>query len=223
MSFSTRNWRSPETLLILLAVGSPLAFYTWMTLLNNFAVEQAAFTGIEIGILQSLREVPGFLTFTVVFVLLIVKEQPFRKHPSVFVAPVVGQESSGRGPGPYCRRQLFCRVGSIRIDLFRCGHLWGRHEVGICGGWLFGRGHCYRVLVILPAYGIGHGTAQTHRDPQTVLAVLLSSVHGRGAATDFRGVCWLPDGREIRVQPRRSGAFVFGQWFVDHAYSPHHR
>ena len=77
MSFSTRSWRSPETLLILLAVGSPLAFYTWMTLLNNFAVEQAAFTGIEIGILQSLREVPGFLTFTVVFVLLIVKEQPF--------------------------------------------------------------------------------------------------------------------------------------------------
>ena len=77
MSFSTRSWRSPETLLILLAVGSPLAFYTWMPLLNNFAAEQAAFTGIEIGILQSLREVPGFLTFTVVFVLLIVKEQPF--------------------------------------------------------------------------------------------------------------------------------------------------
>ena len=40
-------------------------------------VERAAFTGVEIGILQSLREVPGFLAFTTVFVLLILKEQTF--------------------------------------------------------------------------------------------------------------------------------------------------
>ena len=46
-----------------------------MILLNNFAVERANFTGIEIGILQSIREIPGFLAFTVVFVLLIIKEQ----------------------------------------------------------------------------------------------------------------------------------------------------
>jgi hypothetical protein len=32
---------------------------------------------VEIGILQSLREVPGFLAFTTVFVLLILKEQTF--------------------------------------------------------------------------------------------------------------------------------------------------
>jgi predicted MFS family arabinose efflux permease len=77
MTEPTTTWRRPEILLILLAIGSPLAFYTWMTLLNNFSIEEAAFTGVEIGILQSLREVPGFLTFTVVFVLLIIKEQPF--------------------------------------------------------------------------------------------------------------------------------------------------
>jgi len=53
----------------------PLSFDTWMALINNFAVERANFTGVEMGILQSLREVPGFLTFTVVFVLLIVREQ----------------------------------------------------------------------------------------------------------------------------------------------------
>jgi len=44
-------------------------------MLNNFVVERANFGGIEIGILQSLREVPGFLAFTTVFVLLILKEQ----------------------------------------------------------------------------------------------------------------------------------------------------
>ena len=64
-------------LLVLMSVAMPLAFNTWSALLNNFAVERAAFSGVEIGILQSLREVPGFLSFTVIFVLLIVKEQTF--------------------------------------------------------------------------------------------------------------------------------------------------
>ena len=77
MSSTTSNWRSPEVLLILLAIGSPLAFSTWMTLLNNFAVDEVGFGGVEIGILQSLREIPGFLTFTVVFLLLVIREQPF--------------------------------------------------------------------------------------------------------------------------------------------------
>ena len=55
----------------------PVAFNTWAALLNNFVVERAAFTGVEIGILQSLREVPGFIAFTSVFVLLVLKEQTF--------------------------------------------------------------------------------------------------------------------------------------------------
>ena len=55
----------------------PLSFATWMALLNNFAIERADFTGAEIGMLQSLREIPGFLAFTAVFVLLIIKEQRF--------------------------------------------------------------------------------------------------------------------------------------------------
>ena len=74
---SVRAWRNPITLLVLMSVAMPLAFNTWSALLNNFVVEQAAFTGVEIGILQSLREVPGFLSFTVIFVLLILKEQTF--------------------------------------------------------------------------------------------------------------------------------------------------
>ena len=64
-------------LLVLMSVAMPVAFSTWSALLNNFVVERAAFTGIEIGILQSLREIPGFLAFTTIFVLLIIKEQPF--------------------------------------------------------------------------------------------------------------------------------------------------
>jgi hypothetical protein len=67
--------RRPEILLLLMAAGVPLSFATWQALLNNFAIESAAFSGAEIGVLQSLREVPGFLAFAVVFVLLIMREQ----------------------------------------------------------------------------------------------------------------------------------------------------
>lgn len=60
-----------------MSIAMPVAFNAWSALLNNFVVEKAAFTGVEIGILQSLREVPGFLAFTTVFVLLVLREQVF--------------------------------------------------------------------------------------------------------------------------------------------------
>ncbi|MFB3105145.1 MAG: hypothetical protein ACE1ZA_09460, partial [Pseudomonadales bacterium] len=72
-----RAWQTPITLLILMSIAMPVAFNVWSALLNNFVIERAAFTGVEIGILQSLREVPGFMAFTTVFVLLILKEQTF--------------------------------------------------------------------------------------------------------------------------------------------------
>ena len=67
--------RKPEILLMLLAMAVPLSFATWSTLLNNFSIEKAGFTGAEIGILQSLREIPGFLAFGVVYLLLFIREQ----------------------------------------------------------------------------------------------------------------------------------------------------
>ena len=66
---------SPAFLLLLIAAGSSMGFAIWLNLLNNFAIDRAAFTGKEIGILQSLREIPGFLAFTIVYVLLIIREQ----------------------------------------------------------------------------------------------------------------------------------------------------
>ncbi|MDD1793003.1 MFS transporter [Enterovibrio makurazakiensis] len=54
-----------------------MTFSVWNVLLNNFVIEKAAFTGKEIGILQSLREVPGFLAFTAIYLLLWFREQTF--------------------------------------------------------------------------------------------------------------------------------------------------
>jgi len=70
-----QGWRNPEILLILLAAAMSVSFSVWQALLNNFAVERAAFTGAEIGVLQSLREIPGFLAFGVVFLLMLMREQ----------------------------------------------------------------------------------------------------------------------------------------------------
>jgi len=58
-----------------MASAVPLSFATWNNLINNFAIERAAFSGAEIGMLQSIREIPGFLAFAVVLILLMVREQ----------------------------------------------------------------------------------------------------------------------------------------------------
>ena len=62
----------PEVLLMVFAAAMPVSFLSWSLLLNNFTIEVASFTGREIGILQSLREVPGFLSFLVVYILLVI-------------------------------------------------------------------------------------------------------------------------------------------------------
>ena len=60
-----------------MAIAMPLSFASWMTLLNNFTIEVAQFTGQEIGLLQSVREIPGFLAFTAIFILALLHEQRF--------------------------------------------------------------------------------------------------------------------------------------------------
>ncbi len=72
-----KSWQTPANMLLLMAFVMPLVFSTWMALINNFTKEAAEFTGREIGILQSLREIPGFLAFTAIFVLLLLREQTF--------------------------------------------------------------------------------------------------------------------------------------------------
>jgi len=69
------HFQRPEVFLYLFSAAVPISFATWQALINNFAIEQANFTGIEIGILQSLREIPGFIAFGVIFLLLLMREQ----------------------------------------------------------------------------------------------------------------------------------------------------
>ena len=98
-SSASPQWRSAMMLLVLMSIAMPVAFNAWSALLNNFVVERAAFTGVEIGILQSLREVPGFLAFTTVFVLLILREQTFAVFSLALLG--VGVAATGFFPTEY--------------------------------------------------------------------------------------------------------------------------
>ena len=69
------RWRQPAFVLFLMAAAMPIAFSTWSALLNNFVKEAAGFTGVEIGWLHTVREIPGFLAIGVIVLLWVMREQ----------------------------------------------------------------------------------------------------------------------------------------------------
>ncbi|MEZ5757515.1 MAG: MFS transporter [Emcibacteraceae bacterium] len=69
------NAKKSRQALIYMSVIMAIVFSVWNVMINNFAVERASFSGADMGDLQSVREIPGFLAFTAVFVLLIMREQ----------------------------------------------------------------------------------------------------------------------------------------------------
>ncbi|MTH97808.1 MFS transporter [Roseibium sp. RKSG952] len=72
---AAKGWRSPAVLLMIMAGAMQLSFAAWWNLMNNFAVQELSFTGREIGIQQSIREIPGFLSFAAIYLLLVMREQ----------------------------------------------------------------------------------------------------------------------------------------------------
>ncbi|MEO9650656.1 MAG: MFS transporter [Roseobacter sp.] len=68
-------WRRPIALLFLMAVAMPIAFNVWSVLLNNFVTEAADFDGGDIGLLHTVREIPGFLAIGVIAIIIFVREQ----------------------------------------------------------------------------------------------------------------------------------------------------
>ena len=68
-------WRRPIVLLFVMAITMPIAFNAWSALLNNFVIEVAAFDGADIGLLHTVREIPGFLAVGVIAIIIFVREQ----------------------------------------------------------------------------------------------------------------------------------------------------
>ena len=80
------GWRSPAVLLMVMAAAMQLSFSAWWALQYNFALETLSFTGREVGIQQSIREIPGFLSFAAVFFLFAIREQTFALVSLVLLA-----------------------------------------------------------------------------------------------------------------------------------------
>ncbi|MGD9057205.1 MAG: MFS transporter [Desulfobacterales bacterium] len=60
--------------LAVLTICSTIGLQTWQTLFNNFAVDIAGLDGNHIGVIQSVREIPGFLALLAVYVIMIIRE-----------------------------------------------------------------------------------------------------------------------------------------------------
>lgn len=60
--------------LMVLTISSTIGLQAWRTLFNNFAVEVVNLEGNHIGMIQSIREIPGFLALLVVYMIIIIKE-----------------------------------------------------------------------------------------------------------------------------------------------------
>jgi len=60
--------------LMVLTISSTIGLQAWRTLFNNFAVEVVNLEGNNIGMIQSIREIPGFLALLVVYMIIIIKE-----------------------------------------------------------------------------------------------------------------------------------------------------
>ncbi len=60
--------------LMIMAAVSTMGLQAWRILFDNFAVHEAGISGREIGIIQSVREIPGFLALFAVYFLYFIKE-----------------------------------------------------------------------------------------------------------------------------------------------------
>ena len=60
--------------LAVLTAASMVGLQGYTILINNFAVETVHLEGVHIGLIQSVREVPGFLALTAVYVMMVIRE-----------------------------------------------------------------------------------------------------------------------------------------------------
>lgn len=70
----SRDSRRMFIFLMVLTIASAFTFQGWRILLNNYAVDVVGINGKQMGIIQSVREIPGFLAFLVIYLLLLIRE-----------------------------------------------------------------------------------------------------------------------------------------------------
>ena len=71
--------------LMLLTCVVAVGFQGWRTLYNNFAIDEVGISAFQNGIIQSIREIPGFLSLLVIYLLLLFKEHRLALYSVLFL------------------------------------------------------------------------------------------------------------------------------------------
>jgi hypothetical protein len=82
--------------LIVLTIASSVGLQAWLILFNNFAVEVAGLQGNQVGMIQSVREIPGFLALLAIFVIIFIKEHRLSALSILFLG--IGLAATGIFP-----------------------------------------------------------------------------------------------------------------------------
>ncbi len=92
----TNEQRPMLRFLIVQTAASVVGLQCWMILFNNFAVEIAGLDGFQVGVIGSVREIPGFLALLAVFVMLVIREHRLSALSVIFLG--VGTALTGFFP-----------------------------------------------------------------------------------------------------------------------------
>ncbi|MBT8763935.1 MFS transporter [Desulfohalobiaceae bacterium Ax17] len=86
----TVSQRRMYLFLLVLTITTAAGFQGWRTLFNNFSVEVVGINGQQMGILQSIREIPGFLALLVIYLLFLISEHRLAALSVIFLGVGVG-------------------------------------------------------------------------------------------------------------------------------------
>ena len=84
LDLTSKNRAMYRYLMILTCVVA-VGFQGWRTLYNNFAIDEVGITALQNGIIQSIREIPGFLSLLVIYLLFIFKEHRLVLYSVLFL------------------------------------------------------------------------------------------------------------------------------------------
>ncbi len=183
--------------LVLLTVSSTLGLEAWLVLFNNFAVEVVGLEGNHIGIIQSIREIPGFLTFLVVFILLFLKEHRL----SALSIVILGLGMAATGLLPSYRGLVFTTlISSFGFHYFSatCDSLTLQYFDKKESPWVLGK-----LSSLAAATNIGVGIliyCTTSLLNFTQLYLLIGCLI---LAVGFWGLCQDPTNKDITLQHKK--------------------
>ena len=124
--------------LVVLTISSTVGLQTWTTLFNNFAVDVAKLGGNHVGMIQSIREIPGFLALLAVFVIRFIPEH--RLSAVSILVLGVGLATTGFFPS-YAGIALTTLISSFGFHYYETTNMsltlqyFKKHE----SPWVFGR------------------------------------------------------------------------------------